>query len=368
MKSTNLNFDLIVIPSPIKTKLHDLSKKIDINKQSRKGSVGWLFFGKNRISKQKVAIKFYDWSGEVKYHAEPENLASIKSENVIKILDASIVDNNFAYFVTPYYEKGDLDNEICLGIQGNLRAVAVTRDILNGLSSLHSQSLLHRDLKAQNILIDDNFKALIGDFGSVKKIPQGYTTVPGSGHSLIYTPPESINSHEYGKSGDIYQVGIVFFQLLGGRFSYDEYSWLNSRELIKYRGIQNEIDQQLFARECIKKKIMRCKMVDLSTLPPWVSKPLRNTISKACSIYPEKRYQSCSEFLAKLNSIRNQITDWRIESGIPVRHGAIRHRVVFDPKKDECFVEKNKISGWRKDNSFKEHNLKDIVLEIENIC
>ncbi|MBU0966253.1 MAG: serine/threonine protein kinase [Proteobacteria bacterium] len=367
MTEPNFNFDILDVPTPIKTKLLGLSKNIEITKRSRKGSNGWLFFGQNRIHKQKVAIKFYDWGGKAKYHAEPKNLATINSENVTQILDASFVDTDYAFFLTPYFENGDLDNEICNGIQGNLRAIAVSRDILSGLSHLHAQSLLHRDLKAQNILIGDDNKAVIGDFGSVKKIPQGNTSVPGSGHSLIYTPPESITSGLYGIPGDIYQVGIILFQMLGGRLPYEEYSWLNFRELKKYRAIPDDIDRQIFATKCIKKKIEKCKIVDLSTLPPWVCIPLRRTISKACNIDPGKRYQSCSEFLARLNFIRGQIHDWKIESGCPVRQGVNRHRVVYNTKKLYYFVQKDKGAGWRKDNSFQGKDLTELVSEIEKI-
>lgn len=367
MNNPNFNFDLLDVPASIKVKLIELNESIEITKRSRKGSNGWLFFGQNRIYNQKVAIKFYDWGGVAKYHAEPENLAAINSENVVQILDASFVDSDYAFFLTPYFKNGDLDVEICNGIQGNIRALSVVRDILSGLSYLHSQNLLHRDLKAQNILIADDSKALIGDFGSVKRIPGGSSSVPGSGHSLIYTPPESITSGFYGMPGDIYQVGVVLFQLLGGRLPYEEYSWLNSRELKTYREIQNNIDSQLFAKECIKKKIKGCKIVDLSTLPPWVCTPLRRTISKACALNPDKRYQSCSAFLARLNSIRDQINDWIIENGYPVRQGIRKYRVVYDQKNERYFVEKNKGAGWRKDNSFNGQNLKDLVLKIEKV-
>ncbi len=365
MKKSNFNFDVLDVPVSIKNKLIELSSSIDINKRSRKGSSAWLFFGQNRIHKQKVALKFYDWGGEPKYHAEPKNLASISSKNVIKILDASFVDGEYAYFLTPYCKKGDLDAEICNGIKGNIRAVSVARDILSGLSHLHAQNLLHRDLKPQNILISDDHRAIIGDFGSVKKIPEGNSTVPGSGHSLIYTPPESISSGLFGVSGDLYQVGVVFYQILGGKFPYEESAWLNRLDLKRYRNIPDEIDRQIFATECIKNKIKRGKIVDISTLPPWVCVPLRRTISKACNVQPQNRYQSCSEFLARINSIRNQIHDWKIKDGYPLRQGVCRYRILFDNKKSLHFVQKDKGAGWRKDNSFQGLALQEIVSEIE---
>ena len=77
MNKTDFNIDSSIIPQPIKDKLHELSRSIQIEKQSQKGACGWLFFGRNRIHRQRVAIKFYDWSGDQIYHAEPRNLALI---------------------------------------------------------------------------------------------------------------------------------------------------------------------------------------------------------------------------------------------------------------------------------------------------
>lgn len=367
MNEPNFSFQTLDVPKPIKNKLVELSTNIAFTKRSRKGSSGWLFFGKNRISKQKIAVKFYDWSGDTTYHAEPENLATIKSKNVIPILDASLVDKDYAYFLTPYYNNGDLDVEICNGIRGNNRAVSVTRGILSGLSHLHAQSLLHRDLKPQNLLIAKDLSAVIGDFGSVKKIPEGSSTVPGSGHSLIYTPPESISSGKYGVPGDIYQIGMVLFQTLGGHLPYEESAWLNSRELKKYRKMADEIVRQIYANSCIKNRIEKGKIVNVGTLPPWVCVPLRRTISKACNVDPIKRYQSCSEFLARINSIKSEIHDWKIEQGLPVRYGKTKYRISFDKNKKNYFVQKNKGAGWRRDNSIKGSSVKELVIAIEKI-
>lgn len=367
MKKPNFSFQTLDVPIPIKNKLLELSTSVTFTKRSRKGSNGWLFFGQNRISRQRIAVKFYDWSGDSAYHAEPKNLAAIKSKNVIQILDASFVDKSYAYFLTPYYYNGDLDVEICNGIRGNNRAVSVTRDILSGLSHLHAKLLLHRDLKPQNLLIAKDLSAVIGDFGSVKKIPKGSSTVPGSGHSLFYTPPESISSGEYGIPGDIYQIGMVLYQTLGGHLPYEESAWLNSRELKKYREMTDEIDRQIYANSCIKNRIEKGKIVNTGTLPPWVCVPLCRTISKACNVDPSKRYQSCSEFLARINSIKSEIHDWKIEQGLPVRYGKAKYRIAFDNKKNIHFVQKNRGASWRRDNSIKGISVKDLVLEIDKI-
>ena len=366
MKEELLNIESLNVPLPIKGKLKQLSSSIDIVKQSGKGSNGWLFFGKNRIHNGTVAIKFYNWDNDPKYHAEPSNLAKINSVNVIQILDATFVDGEYAFFLTPYFEKGDLDEEISKGVKGNIRAISITRDILSGLTCLHSQSLLHRDIKPQNILLSDDEKAVIGDFGSVKRMPDNCTSISGSGHSLIYSPPESITSGQYSVTGDLYQVGIILYQFLGGHFPYEESKWLNSREFKKYMDITNDIDRQLFAKNQIKNKITRGRIIDISTLPSWVCEPLRRTISKACHIDPTKRFQSCSEFLAHLNNIRSRIHDWRIENGCPTRYGKTVYSIVYDNKKDKYYAVKNSGKTYRRDNSFNSSELNILVNEIDS--
>jgi eukaryotic-like serine/threonine-protein kinase len=364
-----LNIDTLSVPSPVKQKLRDLSASILFDKQSRKGANSWLFFGTNLLHLQRVAVKFYDWGGDPKYHAEPKFLASLKAANVIAVMDAAFVDANYAYFVTPFYQRGDLDDELGRGIQANLRAASLARDLLSGLSHLHAGNLLHRDLKPQNILLSDDDHAIIGDFGSVKRIPDGQDTVPGSGHSLIYQPPESVQSGTYGIAGDLYQVGIVLYQLLGGSLPYDESAWLNSRELRQYRAMSDQIDRRIFAADVVKSRIRRGRIVDLGSLPPWVCTQLKRTISKACNVDPRRRYRSCSEFLAHIAAIRQSIRDWSLQDGWPTCCNGKAYRIVIDPVTGACRVQKRVTAGWRNDSSFSGVSVTELVAEVEQrIC
>lgn len=361
-----MNIQALTVPSPIKDKLLELSRSINFERQSRKGSNGWLFFGVNRISGQRIALKFYDWGGDQIYHAEPRHLAAINSENVIQILSAEQVDDNFAYFLTPYYPNGDLDEELCRGNLGSIRAVNVTRDILSGLSHLHAISLLHGDLKPQNIILSDGMKALIGDFGSVKKLPEGHDTVPGSGHSLIYRPPESVSLGCYGVPGDIYQIGIILFQLLGGYLPYEESAWLNKRELTTYRSVADSVDRQIYANDRIKEKIRKGRIVNISTLPVWVCTPLKRAISKACNIDSTKRFQSCAEFLAHINSIRTRIKHWSYQDDCLTLEGpTTSYRICFDQASSGYYVLKKRTGTWRRDNSFPVNTLGALVIDVE---
>ncbi len=361
-----LNIDTVDAPEPVKAKLRELDQTIAFEKQSRKGANSWLFFGHHAIRDQRVAAKFYDWGGDPAFHAEPRALAAIQSENVITVFDAAYVDADYAFFVTPFFPQGDLDEELCRGVLGNIRALNLTRDILSGLSHLHARKLLHRDLKPENVLLSETDSAVIGDFGSVKRIPDGHTTIPGSGHSLAYCPPESVSTGQYGTQGDIYQVGLVMYQLLGGSLPYEPLAWLNHREKSKYHKIMDGIDRQIFANDCIKSRIVRGCVVNLESLPPWVCVQLRRTVSRAVAVDPARRYQSCAEFLARLGSIRAQIRDWQVQEGFAARRNGTEYRIVPIPRSSRFQVQKRAGHNWRQDNSFSPASLEALVNEIDD--
>ena len=363
----NLNIDIIDAPEAVKRKLRELSRTIVFERQSRKGENSWLFFGHHMIRDQDVAAKFYDWGGDPSFHAEPRTLASIQSANVITVLEAAYVDADYAFFVTPFFSRGDLDDELRRGALGNIRALNVTRDLLYGLSFLHAQKLLHRDLKPENILLAENDTAVIGDFGSVRKIPEGQVSVPGSGHSLAYRPPESIGTGRYGIQGDIYQAGLVMYQLLGGSLPYEALAWLNQRETKRFRMITDGVDRQIFANECIKKRIVRGQVVNLGSLPAWVCVQLRRTISKAVAVDPLYRYQSCAEFLARLGKIRSDVHDWRVQGGYPTRVNGTAYRIVPAQRSPSRYqVQKRAGHNWRLDHSFSPSTVETLVQKIES--
>lgn len=349
-------------PSEIKKALRELSKNIAFVKEDVKASNGHVFFGTNRITEKSVAVKFYYWGGKAEFHAEPNQLAQIESDNVLKIQDAALLDNNWAYFVTPNCANGDLDELLEIKALGNIAAIDYTYQILSGLSHLHAKRFLHRDIKPANIYISDDNKAVIGDFGSVKKIPEGASSIPASSHSLLYRPPESITKSSYGIVGDIYQAGIVLYQLAGGILPYDGREWLSRRELECYESIALPHDKQEFVDQCIRSRIASGKVLNLSTLPPWVPLSLMRLIRKACHVDSTQRFLNASSFMAKLHELRPSILDWKIVDGAPVLFGSTSYRII--ERENDLGVQKRTTGDWRNDNGFSGLTIAELVNEI----
>lgn len=358
-----LYIDGVNAPEEIKNQLKALSQDIRFTREVTKGGNGYLFFGENKILGTKIAVKFYYWGGEEKFHAEPTTLANMDSPHVLNVQNAGLIDGEWAYFVTPFCENGDMDDVIERTDIGNIKAVNLTCELLIGVGVLHEQRYLHRDLKLANIYIGETNQAIIGDFGSIKLMPEGLDNIPASSHAILYRPPESITTNSYGFEGDIYQTGMVLYQLLGGHLPYDEVSWLSVSERKHYNELGTEADKSIFADQCIMTKIKKGKILNLNSLPPWVPMNLKRAIKRATHISPEKRFPSASAFHVHLNNIKPTILDWKIEDGIPTLRAATSYKVYLDA--DNVTIKKSRGAGqWRKDNSFTANKIAEAVEQI----
>jgi serine/threonine protein kinase len=348
------------VPAKIKLALSELSKKYVLEREVTKGANGYLFFGKNRVLGTTIAVKIYYWGSDKRYHAEPQHLAQINSPNVLSVFDAGYIDSEWAYFVTPFCIGGDLDDLLSRMDVGNLKAIDITTQILSGLSFLHADRLLHRDLKPANIYLDENNAAVIGDFGSLKRLPEGQTSIPSSSHALLYRPPESIDTNEYCYLGDVYQAGMVFYQLLGGNLSYEETSWLTKQELAHYNQLKSPADKSIYIDQCIHAQIKKGKVVKIDSLPPWVSDNIRKVLRKACHVDRNKRFASPADLMAKLNEIRPHVRDWCVICGCPTVVAPTSYRITVE---EELFrAQKRKGDGqWRNDFGIVANSLSEVV-------
>ena len=94
----------------------------------------------------------------------------------------------------------------------------------------------------------------IADFGSVKALAAGEKETTASKHSILFRPPESFDSQKYSVKGDIYQIGVLIYQLFGGDLPYDGRKYLTAKELIAYNAIPDQVDQSLFVDDAIRRR------------------------------------------------------------------------------------------------------------------
>jgi len=340
----------MALPDEIAQVLKLLEAKYNFQKSSEKGRNGYLFIARNRVLDRKVAIKFYYWADGTREHIEPKSLDSIGSSSVIEVLDAALVGAEWAMFVTPFYNNGDLDHFRETNQFGLRDAIRFTASLLDGVAALHQKGFVHRDLKPENLLVSDDVTPIIADFGSVGLIPEGQTDVPGSGHAVLYRPPESFSSGRYDRRGDLYQCGMVFFQVLGGKLPYADDAYLSDPERKAYKAYTEAGDyfqRSKLVDTAIKKRACDGTLLDLKSLPFFVPRNVKQVIRKATAVDPSDRYNTASEFMSALTTLTHRVTDWQYEEAEPMAvDGRTRYRTV---KTEMLYiVEQNKGNGWRK--------------------
>jgi eukaryotic-like serine/threonine-protein kinase len=296
-------------PEEVRNGIADLQEHYEGFEENNRGANGYLFFAKNKVSQQDVAIKFYCGESGDKQHDEPRQLAAINSPNVLSILDARMISGDWGYFITPRCTEGDLD-DLIRAFPSAHTAINAAIAICHGVSAIHAHDMVHRDLKPGNIVFDGGIPK-IADFGSVRALEKGQEITCASRHSVLYRPPESFESDEYSKRGDVYQIGLVTYQMLGGEFSYNGEHYLKRQELREYASLSDPIDHALYIDRVIARRACEGTLIKLSSLPPWVSRVARRCINQLTAPDPDKRISNVSETAAMLSHMRTSMRDWK---------------------------------------------------------
>ncbi|WCJ22463.1 Malectin/receptor-like protein kinase family protein [Euphorbia peplus] len=159
------------------------------------------------------------------YELEINALKRVRHPNIVNIT-SYCEENNERIIVFGYYANRSLRYQLG-SRRANLtwakrRRIAI--GAARGLVYLHDNckpKIIHRDVKTDNIVLDDNFEAKVIDFGLVKLFPEGSPCSHISGSSLkgtaIYVDPEYLETERVSDKLDVYSFGVVLLELISGR-------------------------------------------------------------------------------------------------------------------------------------------------------
>eukprot|EP00002_Diphylleia_rotans_P033473 TRINITY_DN7118_c0_g1_i7.p1 TRINITY_DN7118_c0_g1~~TRINITY_DN7118_c0_g1_i7.p1 ORF type:complete len:540 (+),score=108.48 TRINITY_DN7118_c0_g1_i7:54-1673(+) len=198
------------------------------------GSQGTVWEGFHIETRQKVAVKVVNWksltmSNQIK-HLKKEILilSRLAHQNSIRFLE--VIDDEsreVSYIVTEYFDGQDLLHFFNDNYPLSEKKVGrIFLQLVNAISFFHSKGIVHRDLKLENILIDDACNIKVIDFG-LSNIntgsARGLLTPCGS---PVYVAPEVLFDTTYGKHADVWSLGTILFFLSCNYlpFSRDWYS------------------------------------------------------------------------------------------------------------------------------------------------
>lgn len=150
---------------------------------------------------------------------EAKAAASLSHPHIVGVLDQG-EDGHIAYLVMEYVKGHTLRDT--LGEQGPLPprlALALIDPVIEGLAAAHRSGLIHRDVKPENVLIADDGRIKVGDFGLARAISANTSTGALIG-TVAYLAPELVLGQPADARSDIYSAGIMLYEMLTGKQPY----------------------------------------------------------------------------------------------------------------------------------------------------
>lgn len=330
-------------------------KHIEFNKHIDRGCNGIVYFGIRIKLQEDVVVKFYLAKKDFNSSEEAVILRNIEHPNILKVDDLRFLPPCNSYFLSPRITGGDLQELIDSDLTISSSVVlSLIRGILDGVNTLHSDhSLVHRDLKPSNILFHKcRYIPVIADLGSVKKLCEATGYVSASKCTRLYLPPEAISKNKYNFQSDIYQVGIIFYQLLGGVFRVESpVDFLNKIEKALLRKVKDDcVKWKEKRRVFIDNKITTGKILSLESIPKWFDSRFKKVIRTATHVDLTKRYNNTSEFLTDINKLIRDFPCYHSKEGILiVKHkNGTEFKIIKNGSKSFYLAKKIGQGKWRK--------------------
>lgn len=238
--------------------------------------------------KKEVIFKDFGNDNEDNLFLESSILYKVSHPNITEIQYASF-DENSVYMVMPYYRNGSVQSLLENRNLTMREFVKISLDFLSGLLFVHSNNLVHFDIKPTNILINNNGKAALTDFGLAKYLDE--ITELASPNKLYCThwPPEYFTSNEMGRQADIYQAGITMYRLVNG----DEF-W--KQQVV------------IFNQEDVKIG----RFPDRKMYLPHVPSKIRKIINHCIEVDVDKRYETVLDVINDISKIDGKL-DWQYQ-------------------------------------------------------
>ena len=288
------------------------------------GGMGTVYLGERADGKfsQRVAIKllrniFTSEEQTRRFVAERQILATLNHENIGRLYDGGITEEGQQYFIMEYVEGQPIDiycNDKNLTYRERLNLFL---DVCDAVHYAHRKLIVHRDLKPANILVTNEGKVKLLDFGIARVMnpqegPVGNRPVTPTG-LLPFTPnyasPEQIRGGLITVSTDIYQLGVVLFELLTCHRPYDvtnktpaetemlicvEEPLKPSQILSKHHDLKGKNREKYYNLSVLSdqsklRKLRRRLQGDLDTI-----------VMQAIRKEPERRFDSAEQFAADI--------------------------------------------------------------------
>ncbi|CAI9260656.1 unnamed protein product [Lactuca saligna] len=306
----------ITVDKSVEFTYEELSKATDEFSMANKigqGGFGAVYYGELRG--EKAAIKKMDMQASKEFLAELKVLTHVHHLNLVRLIGYCVEGSLF--LVYEFIENGNLSQHLrgSLGRQPIPWAtrVQIALDSARGLEYIHEHTVpvyIHRDIKSPNILIDQNYRAKVADFGLAKLTEVGsgslQTRLVGT---FGYMPPEYAQYGEVSPKVDVYAFGVVLFELISAKEAIVKANELSS-ESKGLVGLFEEVLSLSNPNEAL------CKLIDprLGADYPIDSICKIAQLAKACTHENPQLRPSMRSIVVALMTLSSSTEDWDVGS------------------------------------------------------
>ncbi|XP_063714547.1 serine/threonine-protein kinase MARK2-like isoform X3 [Symsagittifera roscoffensis] len=217
--------------------------KYKLGKTIGKGNFAKVKLAKHLPSDKDVAVKIVDKnklnaSSLTKLHREVKIMKMVEHPNIVRLYEV-IEERNFMYLIMEYASGGEVfDYLVAHGRMKEKEARVKFRQIVSAIQYCHAKNIIHRDLKAENLLLDHEMNIKIADFGFSNEFSIG-TKLDTFCGSPPYAAPELFQGKKYdGPEVDVWSLGVILYTLVSGSLPFDGGTLKELRERVlrgKYR-------------------------------------------------------------------------------------------------------------------------------------
>ena len=252
------------------------------------GGMATVWLGYDTILDRQVAIKTFkidanDEDAVKRFNREAKAVTSLSHPNIVSIYDVEN-EGEFYYLILEYVEGMTLKDYMIKNPRIPIETIVhIAKQIAAGLSHAHQNGIIHRDIKPQNILMNENLTCKITDFGIARAY--GDTTLTQTNQMLgtvYYLSPEQARGNVATAQSDIYSLGILIFEMITGQIPFKG----ESAVAIALKHLQEELP-------------------DIDKYRDNVPQSVKNIVLHATMKNPNERYISSKELFEDLSTVLN---------------------------------------------------------------
>ena len=191
------------------------------------GGMSTVYLARQLSLDREVALKVMlpealtDEISRRRFENEARTIARLDHPNIVGIFEVGRTSDGLPYYAMPFLPRGHLGQRRLADNPPQVRATI--QALLSALEYAHGRGVVHRDVKAENVLFDEAERPLLADFGIALR--RGYgtrvTTAGLAVGSTAYMPPEQARGHNVDGRADLYSVGVLGWEMLTGQLPYN---------------------------------------------------------------------------------------------------------------------------------------------------